>query len=117
MSKKDVTEYQSLTMGNSVFSFGDVVRQAWNSLVYHHTLDLKWKRTKSKYVAPTKIYALNTYINKDWCRLNEDGKKKAIYTHLSKEANQYGFYLEGFNYKESNSGAVSVYNITWAEEE
>lgn len=32
-------KWQSMTMGNIV----DVTRQIWDSLIYYHTLDIKWK--------------------------------------------------------------------------
>lgn len=36
-------KWQSLTMGNLVETFGDVVRQVWDSLIHYHTIDIKWK--------------------------------------------------------------------------
>lgn len=39
-------KWQSLTMGNIVASFGDVVRQVWDSLIHYHTLDIKWAYNK-----------------------------------------------------------------------
>ena len=35
-------KWQSATMGNIVENFGDVVRQAWDSLVNYHTIDIRW---------------------------------------------------------------------------
>lgn len=36
-------KWQSLTMGNLVESFYEVIRQIWESLIHYHTLDFKWK--------------------------------------------------------------------------
>lgn len=36
-------KWQSLTMGNLVENFGEVIRQVWDSLINYHTLDIKWK--------------------------------------------------------------------------
>ena len=40
-------KWQSLTMGNIVENFGDVLKQVWESLIHYHTLDLKWKYNKN----------------------------------------------------------------------
>jgi hypothetical protein len=40
-------KWQSMTMGNIVETFRDVVRQVWESLVYFHTLDIKWKYNRN----------------------------------------------------------------------
>ena len=40
-------KWQSLTMGNIVETFGDVLKQVWESLTQYHTLDLKWKYNKN----------------------------------------------------------------------
>jgi hypothetical protein len=40
-------KWQSVTMGNVVQNFGEVIHQVWESLVYYHTLDLKWKYNKN----------------------------------------------------------------------
>jgi hypothetical protein len=40
-------KWQSMTMGNIVETFGDVLKQAWESLVKYHTLDIKWKYNKN----------------------------------------------------------------------
>jgi hypothetical protein len=34
-------------MGNIVETFGDVLKQAWESLVKYHTLDIKWKYNRN----------------------------------------------------------------------
>ena len=39
-------KWQSLTMGNIVENFGDVIRQVIESLFIYHTLDIKWKYKK-----------------------------------------------------------------------
>ena len=39
-------KWQSLTMGNVVETFGDVLKQVWESLTKYHTLDIKWKYNK-----------------------------------------------------------------------
>lgn len=36
-------KWQSLTMGNLVKNFGEVILQIWESLIHYHTLDFKWK--------------------------------------------------------------------------
>ena len=40
-------KWQSLTMGNIVENFGDVIRQIRESLIRYHTLDIKWKYNKN----------------------------------------------------------------------
>ena len=40
-------KWQSLTMGNIVETFDDVLKQVWESLVVYHTLDLKWKYNRN----------------------------------------------------------------------
>lgn len=40
-------KWQSLTMGNIVENFGDVLKQIWESLVVYHALDLKWKYNRN----------------------------------------------------------------------
>lgn len=39
-------KWQSVTMGNLVTNFGEVIRQAWESWTIFHTLDIKWKYNK-----------------------------------------------------------------------
>ena len=39
-------KWQSVTMGNLVTNFGEVIRQAFESLFIFHTLDIKWKYRK-----------------------------------------------------------------------
>jgi hypothetical protein len=39
----DMYKWQSLTMGNIVPTFADVIRQVWDSLIHWHTIDIKWK--------------------------------------------------------------------------
>lgn len=38
-------KWQSLTMGNLVKNFSEVILQVWESLIHYHTLDFKWKHT------------------------------------------------------------------------
>ena len=40
-------KWQSLTMGNIVEGFDDVLKQVIESLVKFHTLDIRWKYNKS----------------------------------------------------------------------
>ena len=40
-------KWYSKTMGNIVETFGEVIRQAWESLIYYHTLDIKWTYNKN----------------------------------------------------------------------
>jgi hypothetical protein len=40
-------KWQSMTMGNIVETFGEVICQVWDSLIHHHTLDIKWKYNKN----------------------------------------------------------------------
>lgn len=40
-------KWQSMTMGNIVETFGEVVRQAWDSLIHYHVLDIKWKYNRN----------------------------------------------------------------------
>ena len=40
-------KWQSLTMGNIVETFGDVLKQVIESLVRYHTLDIRWKYNKN----------------------------------------------------------------------
>jgi hypothetical protein len=42
-----IYKWQSCKMGNIVETFSDVVRQMWESLVYYHTLDIKWKYNRN----------------------------------------------------------------------
>lgn len=39
-------KWKSQTMGNIVGTFGEVVRQVWDSLVHYHTIDLNWSYNK-----------------------------------------------------------------------
>lgn len=36
-------KWQSMTVGNIVENFGDVIRQMWESWKVYHILDIKWK--------------------------------------------------------------------------
>jgi hypothetical protein len=36
-------KWQSLTMGNIVPTFADVIRQVWDSLIHWQAIDIKWK--------------------------------------------------------------------------
>lgn len=36
-------KWHSITMGNIVPTFADVVRQAWESWTVFHTLDIRWQ--------------------------------------------------------------------------
>ena len=36
-------KWYSLTTGKVVRTFGEVVEQAWDSLVHYHILDIRWK--------------------------------------------------------------------------
>jgi hypothetical protein len=47
IEKVSVDKWQSVTMGNIVENFSDVLKQIWICLVKHHTLDLKWKYNKN----------------------------------------------------------------------
>lgn len=47
IEKVQVYKWKSLTMGNIVENFGDVIKQAWESLTKYHTLDIKWKYNKN----------------------------------------------------------------------
>lgn len=47
IEKVSVDKWQSVTMGNIVENFGDVLKQIWVCLVKYHTLDLKWKYNKN----------------------------------------------------------------------
>ena len=40
-------KWQSVTMGNIVENFGDVLKQVWESLTKYYTLDIKWKYNKN----------------------------------------------------------------------
>ena len=40
-------KWQSITMGNIVKTFGEVVSQVWDSLVHYHVLDIKWKYNRN----------------------------------------------------------------------
>ena len=37
-------KWESVTMGNFVDTFGEVLKQVWESLIKYHTLDIKWRR-------------------------------------------------------------------------
>lgn len=41
-----IYRWQSATMGNLVQTFGEVIAQAWDSLVNYRVLDLKWHYKK-----------------------------------------------------------------------
>jgi hypothetical protein len=36
--------WMSLTMGNIVPTFKDVLKQVWESLTVYHTIDVRWTR-------------------------------------------------------------------------
>jgi hypothetical protein len=40
-------KWQSLTMGNFVTNFAEVVRQAWESWTIFHILDIRWKYNRN----------------------------------------------------------------------
>lgn len=40
-------KWQSLTMGNIVCTFGEVIAQIFSSLFEYHTLDIQWKYNKN----------------------------------------------------------------------
>ena len=40
-------KWRSKTMGNIVETFGEVILQAWDSLVHYHTLDIRWEYNKN----------------------------------------------------------------------
>lgn len=40
-------KWKSKTMGNIVCTFGEVIRQAWDSLIHYHTLDIRWEYNKN----------------------------------------------------------------------
>lgn len=40
-------KWKSMTMGNIVKTFGEVIHQVWDSLIHYHTLDIKWKYNKN----------------------------------------------------------------------
>jgi hypothetical protein len=41
--------WQSMTMGNIVESFAEVICQVWDSLVHYHTIDIKWHYCRKGY--------------------------------------------------------------------
>jgi hypothetical protein len=49
MKRKENAMYKwkSKTMGNIVETFGEVILQAWDSLIHYHTLDIKWEYNKN----------------------------------------------------------------------
>lgn len=40
-------KWQSMTMGNIVPSFKDVICQVWESLICYHTIDIRWKHNRN----------------------------------------------------------------------
>ena len=106
-------KWQSLTMGNIVENFGDVLKQVWESLTKYHTLDIIWKYDKDAVGLPTFIYVATTHIDKEWDRFDDCLKEEAISDYLS---NSYGYCHKGFTYKEAK-GVVHITNIEWDEEE
>lgn len=40
-------KWQSLTMGNIVENFWQVIHQIWESWKYYHTLDIRWKYNRN----------------------------------------------------------------------
>lgn len=104
-------EWESQTMGNIVKNFGEVLKQIWESLTKHHTLDLKWKRIKTS--LPTDIWADAFYISKEWLLMDKWDKEMAISDYLS---DKYGFCHKGFVYEETDR-VVHITNIEWDKEE
>jgi hypothetical protein len=47
MEECKMYKWQSMTMGNIVENFGDVLKQVWESIIKYHTLDIKWKYNKN----------------------------------------------------------------------
>lgn len=105
---KTMYEWQSMTMGNIVNSLKEVRKQMWESLVKHHTLDIKWRRKKR--ILPTFICAAPTYIDKQWYMLVEPAQKKQMISDFLLKT--YGYAHNGFNW-ESSEGAVTITNIKW----
>lgn len=101
-------EWQSLTFGNVVVGFGEVLKQVWESWTRFKVLDIRWKRG-NRYVLPTEIWAATTYISDEWCLLDKWNKKVAISDYLS---DKYGFCHKGFTYEEANH-VVHITNIEW----
>lgn len=40
-------KWQSMTMGNLVPRFRDVLAQVWESLIRYHTIDIRWKYNRN----------------------------------------------------------------------
>ncbi len=40
-------KWQSMTMGNVVENFSEVIKQVCESLIHYHTLDIKWKYNRN----------------------------------------------------------------------
>lgn len=40
-------KWQSVTMGNIVEAFSDVLKQVWESFVKYHTIDIRWKYNRN----------------------------------------------------------------------
>lgn len=47
IERVSVDKWQSLTIGNIVPTFIDVLKQVWESLTKYHILDIKWKYNKN----------------------------------------------------------------------
>lgn len=39
-------KWQSVTCGNIVDTFGEVVHQAWDCLINYHTIDIRWRYSR-----------------------------------------------------------------------
>lgn len=111
--KREIVEWYSLTMGNIVDTFGEVVKQIWDSLINHHILDLKWERTKKEFEPPIAIWIAPRYISDEWFLLDKWGKEWAISCYL---VDEYDLTHKGFEYEETDE-AVIITNIIWDEEE
>lgn len=40
-------KWQSQTMGNIVETFGEVIKQVFESLIKYHTIDIRWKYNRN----------------------------------------------------------------------
>lgn len=47
IERVQVYKWKSKKMGNIVCTFGEVILQAWDSLIYYHTLDIRWEYNKN----------------------------------------------------------------------
>ena len=113
--KKYRGTWTSLTMGNTVDTFCDVLKQVWENLIKYHKLDIKWKYDKNGFYLPKFVYVYATpYVHAEWDKLNDYGKIEAIRNYLMKTHRNY--YCESFEYKETE-GILRITNIIWDEEE